>query len=515
MAAQLGADALILADLAMLEYAAERYPHIERHVSVQASATNEEAVRFYHQHFDVARVVLPRVLSIHQVKQLARVTPVPLEVFAFGSLCIMAEGRCYLSSYLTGESPNTVGACSPARFVRWQQTPQGLESRLNEVLIDRYQDGENAGYPTLCKGRYLVDGERYHALEEPTSLNTLELLPELLAANIASVKIEGRQRSPAYVSQVAKVWRQAIDRCMADPQNFVPQARGWRRSVLCPKARKRRLARITVNGSEITMKYSLGPVLYYWPKETLEDFYQQAAASSADVIYLGEAVCSKRRATKVGDWLEMAKSLAGSGKQVVLSTLALVQASSELGELKRYVENGEFLMEASDLGVVNMCAERKLPFVAGHALNCYNAVTLRLLLKQGMTRWCMPVELSRDWLVNLLTQCEELGIRNQFEVEVLSYGHLPLAYSARCFTARSEDRPKDECETCCIKYPNGRSVLSQENQQVFVLNGIQTMSGYVYNLGNELASMDGLVDVVRLSPQGTGVFTMLERLPRQ
>ena len=223
MAAQLGADALILADLAMLEYAAERYPHIERHVSVQASATNEEAVRFYHRHFDVARVVLPRVLSIHQVKQLARVTPVPLEVFAFGSLCIMAEGRCYLSSYLTGESPNTVGACSPARFVRWQQTPQGLESRLNDVLIDRYQDGENAGYPTLCNGRYLVDGERYHALEEPTSLNTLELLPELLAANIASVKIEGRQRSPAYVSQVAKVWRQAIDRCMADPQNYAPQ----------------------------------------------------------------------------------------------------------------------------------------------------------------------------------------------------------------------------------------------------------------------------------------------------
>jgi collagenase-like PrtC family protease len=135
------------------------------------------------------------------------------------------------------------------------------------------------------------------------------------------------------------------------------------------------------------------------------------------------------------------ESLAGSGKQVVLSTLALVQASSELGELKRYVENGEFLLEASDLGVVNMCAERKLPFVAGHALNCYNAVTLRLLLKQGMTRWCMPVELSRDWLVNLLNQCEELGIRNQFEV-VLSYGHLPLAYSARCFTARSEDRRK-------------------------------------------------------------------------
>ncbi|WP_024552683.1 U32 family peptidase [Franconibacter helveticus 513] len=258
------------------------------------------------------------------------------------------------------------------------------------------------------------------------------------------------------------------------------------------------------------MQYSLGPVLYYWPKATLERFYEAAAQSSADVIYLGEAVCSKRRETKAGDWLAMAKTLAGSGKQVVLSTLALVQAPSELNELKRYVDNGEFLIEANDLGAVNLAAERRLPFVAGHALNCYNAVTLRLLLKQGMVRWCMPVELSRDWLSNLLQQCDELGIRRQFEVEVLSYGHLPLAYSARCFTARSENRPKDECETCCIKYPQGRRVDSQENQQVFVLNGIQTMSGYVYNLGNELASMQGLVDIVRLSPMGLETLEILK-----
>ncbi|VTT28530.1 protease [Klebsiella pneumoniae] len=223
MAAHAGADALILADIAMLAYAAERYPHIERHVSVQASATNAAALRFYQRNFDVARVVLPRVLSMHQVRQLARDTEVALEVFAFGSLCIMAEGRCYLSSYLTGESPNTVGACSPARFVRWQQTPAGLESRLNEVLIDRYGAGENAGYPTLCKGRYKVAETPYHALEEPTSLNTLALLPALLVANIASVKIEGRQRSPAYVEQVTRIWRQAIDRCKADPANYAPQ----------------------------------------------------------------------------------------------------------------------------------------------------------------------------------------------------------------------------------------------------------------------------------------------------
>ena len=225
-AASHGVDALIVADIAILEYAARRYPELELHLSVQASATNVAAIDFYQQNFNVKRVVLPRVLSIHQVKQLSRTIPanVELEVFAFGSLCIMSEGRCYLSSYLTGESPNTAGACSPAKYVRWQETPQGLESRLNDILIDRYGEGEHAGYPTLCKGRFTAElaqqTKAYHALEEPTSLNTLAMLPELFAANVSSVKIEGRQRSPAYVEQVTRTWRAAIDRYMANPENY-------------------------------------------------------------------------------------------------------------------------------------------------------------------------------------------------------------------------------------------------------------------------------------------------------
>ena len=219
-AVAIGTDALIIADLGVLDYAANKYPNIERHVSVQASTTNLEAIKFFKNNFDVERVVLPRVLSVQQVRQLAKTSPVPLEVFAFGSLCIMAEGRCYLSSYMTGESPNTVGACSPAKYVRWQETEQGLESRLNNVLIDRYQEGENAGYPTLCKGRFDVDGDVYHALEEPTSLNTLELIPELVSMGIVSVKIEGRQRSPAYVEQVAKTWRMALNRYQQSPENY-------------------------------------------------------------------------------------------------------------------------------------------------------------------------------------------------------------------------------------------------------------------------------------------------------
>ncbi|GAB2930381.1 MAG: U32 family peptidase [Gammaproteobacteria bacterium] len=219
MAADAGADVLILADIAVLAYAAARYPKIERHLSVQASATNAPAIDFYRQ-FGISRVVLPRVLSMQQVRALARSCEIDLEVFAFGSLCIMAEGRCYLSSYMTGQSPNTAGACSPAAFVQWQDNKGTLESRLNGILIDRFAPNETAGYPTLCKGRFSIGNETYHALEEPTSLNTLDLLPELYAEGIKSLKIEGRQRSPAYVAQITKVWRAAIDAVIATPERF-------------------------------------------------------------------------------------------------------------------------------------------------------------------------------------------------------------------------------------------------------------------------------------------------------
>lgn len=228
LAAGQGVDALIAADISVLDYASKQYPDLELHLSVQASATNAEAIKYYQDCFNVKRVVLPRVLSIHQVRQLARTTNVELEVFAFGSLCIMAEGRCHLSSYLTGESPNMNGVCSPAKFVRYEETSTGLESRLNDIIIDKYQADENAGYPTLCKGRFSVDDEKsnFHVLEEPTSLNTLELLPELIDMGIAAVKIEGRQRSSAYVKQVASTWRQAIDSCKANKDNF-SIARRW------------------------------------------------------------------------------------------------------------------------------------------------------------------------------------------------------------------------------------------------------------------------------------------------
>lgn len=257
------------------------------------------------------------------------------------------------------------------------------------------------------------------------------------------------------------------------------------------------------------MKLALGPLLYYWEKQTVEDFYQQAVNSEADVIYLGETVCSKRRELKPRDWINLAKELVNSGKEVVLSTMALLEAPSEVKILRQLCENGLFKVEANDLGAVQILGEKKVPFVCGPAINCYNASVLKLFVNKGMQRWVMPVELSRDWLEKTLSDCERLGIREQFEVEVFAYGHMPLAYSARCFTARSENKGKDDCELCCLKYPNGRITTTQENQQVFVLNGIQTQSGYCYNLINDLPSMSGLVDIARISPSGTESFATL------
>jgi putative protease len=230
-AAALGADAIIAAELAVLDYAARHHPALPRHLSVQGSATTAAALRYCHDRFGIARAVLPRVLSIQQVERLCEASPVPLEVFAFGSLCIMVEGRCQLSSYVTGASPNRHGVCSPARFVRWEEAPGGVRTvRLNGVLIDRFEPNEPAGYPTVCKGRFDVGGEVFHALEEPTSLNTLELLPQLARAGVVALKIEGRQRGAAYVAAVASTWRSALDRFNADPDGWSAQP-GWQRTL--------------------------------------------------------------------------------------------------------------------------------------------------------------------------------------------------------------------------------------------------------------------------------------------
>jgi collagenase-like PrtC family protease len=258
------------------------------------------------------------------------------------------------------------------------------------------------------------------------------------------------------------------------------------------------------------MKLSLGPILYFWEKQRVIDFYQQAMTSPVDVIYLGETVCSKRRELSLSDWVDIACQVKASGKEAVLSTLTLLAAESELKTLKKYCDNGEFSVEANDLAAVQLLSEKGIPFIAGPAINVYNFKTLQFLIKKGLQRWVMPVELSKGNLVDIIGDAEEDKSRASFEVEVFSFGKIPLAYSARCFTARYYDLPKDNCQLKCIHHEGGLEVLSQEDEDLFTLNGIQTMSGRLYNLESELAAMQDIgVDIIRISPEPTGIFEQI------
>lgn len=210
-AVQLGVDAVILADIGLLAYASENHSELRLHLSVQASASNPETIRFFQKEFGIKRVVLPRVLTTRDIKQLNAEVEVETEVFAFGGMCPMAEGRCSLSSYVTGQSPNQHGVCSPAAFVRYEQGQNVLVTKLGNFTINRFADHEQAGYPTLCKGRFVANQNAEYLFEEPTSLNALMMLPELYDAGVAALKIEGRQRGKAYVRDVVSHFRKALD----------------------------------------------------------------------------------------------------------------------------------------------------------------------------------------------------------------------------------------------------------------------------------------------------------------
>ncbi|MTJ81896.1 MAG: U32 family peptidase [Telmatospirillum sp.] len=210
-AARLKVDAIIVADLGLCDYAARKHPDLRLHLSVQASASSAEAIRFYHRAFNIRRAVLPRVLTVQEIAALCADVPIEMEVFIFGGLCVMAEGRCALSSYATGKSPNMNGACSPASHVRYIEKGDKVESQLGGFTINTFGAGEPAGYPTLCKGRFETNGRLSYLFEEPTSLNTFAILPDLIAAGVTAFKIEGRQRGRAYVANVVTAFRQTVD----------------------------------------------------------------------------------------------------------------------------------------------------------------------------------------------------------------------------------------------------------------------------------------------------------------
>ena len=258
------------------------------------------------------------------------------------------------------------------------------------------------------------------------------------------------------------------------------------------------------------MKISLGPLQYFWSYETVFHFYEEIADLPVDIVYLGETVCAKRRELGLRDWLTLAEMLVSSGKEVVLSTLTLIEAVSELSTVRKICGQSGFMIEANDMAAVQILSENNLPFIAGPFINIYNAHTLVMLTKTGLKRWVMPVELSGKTLAEILKEVDILLPGNSIETEVFAYGKIPLAYSARCFTARSRNIPKDNCQFVCKDYPEGRLVNSQNGYAVFTLNGIQTQSGNICNLLNDLSDLKNTgVDIVRISPQIEGIGNII------
>jgi collagenase-like PrtC family protease len=248
------------------------------------------------------------------------------------------------------------------------------------------------------------------------------------------------------------------------------------------------------------LKLALGPLLYYWPRAKVMDFYEEIAESPVDIVYLGETVCSRRHELRAADWLAVAELLQGRGKEVVVSTLTLIESSADLGAQRKIVANGRFQVEANDIGAVHMLSGQA-HFVAGPHLNIYNPPTLALMHELGAKRWVMPLEMSRDGLQHMQRNRPE-----GMQTEVFAFGRMPLAFSARCFTARNRNLPKDDCRFSCIDHPDGMLMQTKEKQEFLVLNGIQSQSALVYNLVAELEQMYELgVDVARLSPQSANM----------
>jgi len=235
------------------------------------------------------------------------------------------------------------------------------------------------------------------------------------------------------------------------------------------------------------------------------DFYDAIANCPVDVVYIGETVCSKRREFRHGDWIATGEKLLAAGKEVVFSTLALVEAQSELGYLRRLCDSARFMIEANDMSAVQLLAGN-VAFVGGPSLGIYNQRSLERLVDLGLSRWVPPVEMTLSMYAAIRD-----ATAGPIEYELLAWGRLPLAWSARCYTARAFDLNKDDCGNRCIEHPDGLRLDTRDNDDFLIINGIQTMSARTFcRLVDDGDA--GIADLLRVSPQSQGTEAVLRTL---
>lgn len=259
-------------------------------------------------------------------------------------------------------------------------------------------------------------------------------------------------------------------------------------------------------------RIALGPLLYYWSREETFDFYLRIANAPVDIVYLGETVCSRRHLLRHDDWLDLAGMLSEAGKQVVLSTRTLIETSAEAAAMHRLCEQTTYQVEVGEVGAIRALraanAASTCGFVAGPHMNAYNGDTLRWLHAQGAQRCVIPLEMDRDSLCALVAEKPE-GL----ELEAMVWGRMPLAFSARCFTARHFRLNKDSCGFRCSEHPDGLELRTRESQPFLAINGIQTQSAACLDLLDQAAELARMgVDVLRVSPQSQGCFEALAAL---
>ncbi len=258
----------------------------------------------------------------------------------------------------------------------------------------------------------------------------------------------------------------------------------------------------TPSGAAGRIALTVGPVLYHWPRQALMDFYAGVAESAADTVVLGETVCARRRELKLDDWLALGRDLAAEGKEVVLATQTLIESEADLRLLRRLAEQRDFMVEAGDASALQ-CLAGGAPFVLGPHINIYNRPALVEHAALGAVRWVAPVDLSLDAIgeVNPPADPVRNAAGQPLATELFAFGRLPLAFSARCFTARHHRLSKDECEFRCLADADGLLLASSEGQPFLVLNGTQTQSAATQCLiGDGAALRAAGVSRLRLSP---------------